>query len=242
MLDFNKERVALGTDLASFSTFLTFAFGSVCREDITTLVEFIGVKEGDVFIDLGSNLGQEVEPMAALGLEVHAFEPHPMLFSFLEKRHHDKKNVILHKAAASTTNGEANFYFKRDPLEPNGGASLVREKNSPAGSTPVKCLDIASYINSLQSRVRILKIDVEGSEYELLQKLIDEDVIDKIDYILFEDHSGGLYRPQWANKAINAIMCMKSRASTTKIILWEGSGQVHKDKFISLFATSVDVV
>ena len=232
----NGSEIHMESDIESYSMFLLLTLGQVCSENLTTIVEHIGVKKGDIFIDLGANLGQEIEPMAGLDMEVHAFEPHPLLFSFLESRYDSNENVILHKAAMSSINEEANFYFKGGPLEINGGATLAEGKNDAlAGATVVKCIDIAEYIHSLGRQVRILKIDVEGFEYVLLARLVNKDLFDKIDYILLEDH-GGDGSPRWREDAVKVIACMNARLGTTKIILWNGSDKENTAKFLKLFS------
>ena len=40
-------------------------------------------KNNDVFIDLGANLGQEIEYFSRLSLNIHSYEPHPYFFNKL---------------------------------------------------------------------------------------------------------------------------------------------------------------
>ena len=53
----------------------------------------------------------------------------------------------------------------------------------------VNCLDIAKIINSFKSTDNIIvKMDIEGAEYELLQDFIKKDALKLIDYIAVEFH------------------------------------------------------
>jgi FkbM family methyltransferase len=239
-LNFNGEKIVVDNTV-SFSAFLNLAYGCILREDVESLVDRLGYKEGDIFIDLGANLGQEVEPMSDAGMEVHAFEPHPLMFSFLELKNSDRENLTLLNAAASNFYGNAEFFFKNNDRQINGGASLVREKNGFSSSKTVECIDIASYIKGLGRRVRFLKIDVEGSEYDLLQRLVDEDVLGDIDYILLEDHSDGIFSRSWIDNAVKAVLSTKKYPCSTKILLWYGP-IVEDERFVRLHSELSDMI
>ena len=59
---------------------------------------------------------------------------------------------------------------------------------TPKNSIAVEVIDLAAFIASLNSRVKILKLDVEGVECRILRKLISERVVDMIDHIFVETH------------------------------------------------------
>jgi len=52
----------------------------------------------------------------------------------------------------------------------------------------VQVIDLCEFVASLHHRVRVLKMDVEGAECPILDKLINTGVIDKIDYAFVETH------------------------------------------------------
>jgi hypothetical protein len=52
----------------------------------------------------------------------------------------------------------------------------------------VDVVDLCDFIKSLNCRVKVLKIDVEGAECGILRKLIDTDLIRNIDYLFVETH------------------------------------------------------
>ena len=157
---------------------------SVQGVPFSKILEITGADQDSLIIDLGANLGQQLGEIVKIGAEVHAFEPHPILGDFLEKKYEEHPNVIVKKSAAGVVNGEVRFFYKGTEEEINGGASLLVWKMygdlDQVAGTRVACSDIAEYITNLDRQVKILKIDIEGFEYEVLNHLLSTDAIKKV--------------------------------------------------------------
>ena len=163
--------------------------------DYAEVVTMCNLKKGDVFIDAGSNLGQEIEYFKDLGITLDSYEPHPYFFEKIKKEYGNLENVTLNNKAVWINNQRKNFFFKKDPRSwganySSGGASLLKEKENLPGTfgCVVECVDVADIIQK-HDRIKILKIDVEGAEYHLLRRLISKGLIGKPEFIFFEDHS-----------------------------------------------------
>jgi FkbM family methyltransferase len=63
----------------------------------------------------------------------------------------------------------------------------VRE-DLPFTETQVECVDLDAFIRHLKKRVRLLKLDIEGSEIAVLNRLLDSGTIDLIDLVVAETH------------------------------------------------------
>ena len=114
----------------------------------------------------------------------------PMHFSVLKKRLEHKKNVILHQAAISNYDGQAELWLHEQHTESEIGfsqaSSLQAEKNNVSkDSVTVEVFHIASIL-STYDHIRLLKIDIEGGEYDILDDVLK--AADKIDIILLETH------------------------------------------------------
>ena len=77
------------------------------------------VKPRMVFLDCGAHIGEYTLFCAALtkeGGQVHAFEPNPRIFSYLEEnvRKNSLKNVVLNRVALADTAGYAPFVLRED--------------------------------------------------------------------------------------------------------------------------------
>ena len=183
------------------------------KKVIDKLVEDCNLQEGDIFIDLGANLGQELDVIAPMGVLVHSFEPHPELFKTIQKNHGHRDNVTLHNAAAWIYDGDITFFFKNSKQQANGGASLIEEKTNINRSLKetVPCVDISRYLKEFSKPVKVLKIDVEGAEYYLLERLIKEKALDNIEFIYCEDHERKCTSSEWATKKREVLSELRDR-------------------------------
>ena len=169
---------------------------------IDDIIEKLNLNEHSIFIDLGTNLGQEIEKLLPLGVESHSFEPHPRLAEKVRQKYGDYDNLIFYEQAAWIKNEKRQFYFKRGIDAVNGGATLKRSKINinVTDFIEVECIDISEYIKNLQRQIDVLKIDTEGSEYDILEHLINSSVIDSIDHIFAEDHGRKMNDSQYFSK------------------------------------------
>ena len=160
------------------------------------------IRPGDVAIDCGANVGEVTAALYARGAEVWAFEPNPVAFDRLHARFGDVERVHCEPRAVVTAGSRARLYlhrrFARDPLGHSAGSSLVAGKhNLDEGRwVDVPATVLSDFIASLDRRVRILKIDVEGAEIELLESLLDSGMIHRVDHVYCETHEfkvPGLY-------------------------------------------------
>ena len=82
----------------------------------------------NIIFNVGANIGQEIEILKDLNSEIHAFEPHPIIFRDLKEKYNDNKNVILNETAVWSSNEYKYLYFKNSKEEVNGGATLITER------------------------------------------------------------------------------------------------------------------
>jgi FkbM family methyltransferase len=122
------------------------------------------LKPGDIALDIGANLGVVTLAMArAVGPvgHVHSFEPNPILYPILDQSiSRSTGNITLHKFALGSRSREM---FLSVPGENIGAASLARL----SGATTVKC-EVRKLDDIVTTRVRLIKLDVEGFENEVL--------------------------------------------------------------------------
>lgn len=88
------------------------------------MLEQIGA--GDIVIDLGANVGEITQQMAATGATVHAFEPDPETFTHLQNATKELGNVVLHQAAVGGEDGTVTLFRPRHGRTSNRGAAPPR--------------------------------------------------------------------------------------------------------------------
>ncbi|WP_439523102.1 FkbM family methyltransferase [Marivita sp.] len=153
---------------------------------------------GQICIDLGANLGQHARHMAEHAAKVYAFEPDPWTAAELRKRLADVANVEVIEAAAGTEDGTFPLYrtasFDADPEEQSQSSSLMAEKRNVDASSAidVKVIDFPAFLESLDSEIAVIKMDIEGAEVPLLEVLFDHPVKSRIGHLFVETHESRL--------------------------------------------------
>jgi len=181
------------------------------------LIDLESLNEDSVVLDIGSNFGLVVEGLLEVGCKVYAFEPHPIFFSMLKEKYSENNNIILSDNAVWNKNEKRKFYFKRSFDRLNGGATLLSEKTNITNlalNKEVQCIDIVELITSIDSDIDVLKMDVEGAEYEILERLISSEAYKRVKSIYFEDHSRKFATSAWHSKKQKILEECKSKKIT----------------------------
>jgi predicted LPLAT superfamily acyltransferase len=83
-----------------------------------------------------------------------------------------------------------------------------------------KTIRLSTYIkNHDLEKIDVLKIDAEGSEFKIIQDLIETKVIDKIKIILYEDHARKIKSNIWKNHRKSVLKNME-KITKTKFKKW----------------------
>lgn len=149
------------------------------------------VRPGDVVVDVGANIGvfAAYAATAAPDVRVYAYEPFPGNVEWLERnvRESGLENVRVKAEAVAGARGERALH-----LSPSGWIfhSLVRDEASGGEDIKVSCvtLDDVFESNGIE-RCDLLKLDCEGSEYEILQRCTPQ-ALGRVRRIVGEYHDG----------------------------------------------------
>jgi FkbM family methyltransferase len=154
------------------------------------------LRSGDLVIDIGANHGFASVDFASRGARVVAFEPSPDVFAYLcanVEANGLSDRVEAYCAAVTDRDGEAELF---ETPEMGGGMSSLESRYVEVTQVPISSRSVVptrSILNVLRDvgerRVRLLKLDCEGSELKILAALRLEDRL-KIDSIALEYHPG----------------------------------------------------
>ncbi|MEM7718478.1 MAG: FkbM family methyltransferase [Pseudomonadota bacterium] len=150
---------------------------------------------GDLCIDLGANVGEFTLRLAETGADVISFEPDPGAYAALETAAGNRPNVtLIHKAAGHEDDTlvlhRSEKWSAEDPTAHTKSSSLVTPNKlaDDSNAVMVEVVDIISFIEQLDRDVRIIKMDIEGAEWAIMNRLIDHPVLTRIDCIFVETH------------------------------------------------------
>ncbi len=164
------------------------------HEAETQMDEAIRAAAGGICIDLGANIGRCSRKMAAHAGRVYAFEPDPWTAAQLRENLADLANVEVIEAAASTEAGTVQLYrsagFEEDPDFQSLSSSIVAQKRNIDTSVAIDVpqIDFTAFLEGLDTDIAIIKMDIEGAEVAVMEKLLDHPVLHRIGHIFVETH------------------------------------------------------
>jgi FkbM family methyltransferase len=125
------------------------------------------VKEGDVVLDIGANIGyytllfsRRVGPTG----KVYAFEPDPENFALLRKTMEENgcQNVVLERKAVSHKTGVARLFI----CDENHGDHRIYDPQDPAhhNALEIESVRLDDYFRTYAGPIHFLKMDIQGAE------------------------------------------------------------------------------
>lgn len=123
--------------------------------------------------------------------DVISFEANPELWGYYERI-----PTQLHKKAVYDYDGEVEFII--DPVDADG-SSLIKEKNidfykkiknEDCPRIIIECIDLSRFVKEIANDYEevILKLDIEGAEYAILNKMLKDDTLRHVNKLFAEFH------------------------------------------------------
>jgi FkbM family methyltransferase len=125
-------------------------------------------------------------------MRVIAFEPDPTALAILKQRFSGNDRVTIEGKAVGATAGRAPFFqtdaVRKGTILQTQWSSLDRRDLHDGAVAEVEIVDLVAYIQALPERVSILKLDIEGTEAEVLEAILDAGVEKTIGLVVAETH------------------------------------------------------
>lgn len=149
-----------------------------------------------IYVDLGANEGNTVASFYEENptWEIYAFEPNPLLAADLRKKFRGIRNIAIVEAAASDQAGTAKFYPGIDSSQSStlltGKIETLNWRVDYQHPYTVNTVDLSHWLQkntSMEDEI-ILKMDIEGAEYTVLQHLLNTRILTRIAELKVEWH------------------------------------------------------
>lgn len=144
-------------------------------------MQFPGLTAGSVVLDVGGFEGNWAAAVhGASGAVVHVFEPHPGFAAAIARRFAGNPAIKVHDLALGSAagslqlsdDGDASSSFRKAAATVMGRVVPVRDFLTPAAFP----------------RIDLVKINIEGGEYDLLPALVEAGVMPRIDLLQVQFH------------------------------------------------------
>ena len=130
------------------------------------------LQPGDVFVDVGANIGYYsvlASQLVGAAGRVHGFEPDPNNFALFKKNVllNQLNNVDCYNVALSDSDDEGALYLNNN----NFGDHQIYDDGSGRDSCAIQLRNGANLLSSV-ANIRMIKIDTQGAEFQVLSGLL----------------------------------------------------------------------
>jgi FkbM family methyltransferase len=150
------------------------------------------LNKNSVIIDLGANIGDKTQYFHdRYKCKIICYEPNKIAFDILKKRFQKFSNIICINKGVSKNEREKKLYYHKqyenDKLDFSQGSSFLdnKENINSKNFDYVQTLPISELLDE-HKYIDLIKIDIEGYEYEIIPELITNK--NKIRYVIAELH------------------------------------------------------
>jgi FkbM family methyltransferase len=162
------EQVSLGTEYGGYA---------VCPTSLgeSSIVYSFGV---------GTDISFDEALIALSGVTVHAFDPTPRSVEWVKAQSLPER-FVFHPWGIASFDGTASFHAPKDPTHVSH--TVLEGGNVGTGTVEVPVLRLQTIMSQLgHQRIDILKMDIEGAEYDVLPDVLGSGL--PIPQILIEFH------------------------------------------------------
>ena len=129
-------------------------------------------------LGVGDTIDFDLQLIESLGVEVHAFDPTPHAMKWVEEQD-VPAGFHFHPWAAAARDGSLFLYprIKSDGSKSTVMYTIMEEGQAEAAGVEVPALTLASMMKKLgHESIDLLKMDIEGAEYGVIDTLLASDV------------------------------------------------------------------
>lgn len=166
-----------------------------------------------IFFDVGGFTGEFTDKMIEeFDCYSFIFEPLPSHFLILEKKYIENPKVKVFNYGLLDTNSTENL---TEELE---SSRITNDKTSLS----IEVRDIVEVINELEiENINLMKLNIEGAEYRLLDRIINSGLVAKIEAFQIQYHKEGIKNPELERFRINSELSKTHKNIWSYYFVWE---------------------
>jgi FkbM family methyltransferase len=129
------------------------------------------VSASSVVLDIGASIGLYTLIAAKYANKVYSFEPDPVTFLNLKKNVEGNyyENVVLVNKAVSDRNGESKFFSSSNKSTRDSNHLVSDYDNENEKFIMVELVALDDFFNDKTKRIDVIKMDIEGTEFEAIR-------------------------------------------------------------------------
>ena len=160
-------------------------------EHYQMLLNLKHISNNSIILDIGANVGDVSDVLIkTYDPKIYCYEPNIVCYKHMVSRFKNNPKIKIFNFAVSNFTGKTFLYFHekaKNISEFNQRSSLKKEKDGLDinKKIEVNCVDIKNILDQ-HNKIDLIKIDIEGSEYEIMPEIIKNK--DKIKMVLCETH------------------------------------------------------
>ncbi len=132
---------------------------------------------------VGEDISFDLELIRCFGLRVHAFDPTPRSIEWVRSQALPPE-FVFHSYGIANADGVCKF---APPVNPKHVSHTILERDTPWPAIEVPVSRLPTILKSLgHKKIHVLKMDIEGAEYEVLADMLACDI--QVDQLLVEFH------------------------------------------------------
>lgn len=154
---------------------------------------------------IGEDISFEIELMARFPVDVCAFDPTPSSVAWV-KRQRVSSRLTLYEYGLAARDGDVAFFPPENPKHVSH--TMLARPSSQRGPIVLPVKSLRSIMSELgHERIDVLKMDIEGAEYEVIESMAQEKIRPK--QILVEFHhrfpAVGIYKTKTALSILSKL-------------------------------------
>lgn len=169
----------------------------------------------NVVVDLGGYKGDWAQEIYdKYGCSVHIFEPHPQFYEECRKRFSSVDKVTVYKYGLSNSDG---LFLISD----NDDASSFLHARTQGQGIECKLRNAHTAFTEIGlSHIDLLKINIEGGEFQVLPVLLENDWIQRIRFLQIQFHTVGNFKSE--RESIRNQLSLTHVEQWCYDFVWEG--------------------